>query len=193
MRALTLDVADPASIEAAAERVREEQGRLDVLVNNAGVGSDFGVSGTAPDFDAMQRALDTNFFGAYRLTIALLGAAARERAPADRERVERHGRRGGDGRLVAGLPRVEGGDERDDPDPVDRAEGRGLPRQLGVPGLREHRHGRPDGREEAGGGRRQGGSCGWRRSPTTGRRAGSSATASRWRSERRRVGRVFFC
>jgi NAD(P)-dependent dehydrogenase (short-subunit alcohol dehydrogenase family) len=73
VRALTLDVADEASIEAAAARVSSEVSRLDVLVNNAGVGSDFGVSGTAPDFDAVQRALDTNFFGAYRLTIALLG------------------------------------------------------------------------------------------------------------------------
>ena len=73
VRALELDVADPAGIERAAKRVREDPGRLDVLVNNAGVGTDFGVSGTAPDFDAVQRALDTNFFGAYRLTIALLG------------------------------------------------------------------------------------------------------------------------
>ena len=73
VRALELDVADPAGIERAARRVREDPGRLDVLVNNAGVGTDFGVSGTAPDFDAVQRALDTNFFGAYRLTIALLG------------------------------------------------------------------------------------------------------------------------
>ena len=73
VRALTLDVADPASIEAAAKQVREDPGRLDVLVNNAGIGSDFGVSGTDPDFDAIQRALETNFFGAYRLTIALLG------------------------------------------------------------------------------------------------------------------------
>jgi NAD(P)-dependent dehydrogenase (short-subunit alcohol dehydrogenase family) len=73
VRALELDVADPAGIELAAKRVREDPGRLDVLVNNAGVGTDFGVSGTAPDFDAVQRALDTNFFGAYRLTIALLG------------------------------------------------------------------------------------------------------------------------
>jgi len=72
VRALTLDVADPASIAAAAERVGADPGRLDVLVNNAGVGSDFGVSGVAPDFDAIQRALDTNFYGAYRLTIALL-------------------------------------------------------------------------------------------------------------------------
>ena len=73
VRALELDVADPAAIELAAKRVGEDPARLDVLVNNAGVGSDFGVSGTAPDFDAVQRALDTNFFGAYRLTIALLG------------------------------------------------------------------------------------------------------------------------
>jgi NAD(P)-dependent dehydrogenase (short-subunit alcohol dehydrogenase family) len=73
VRALTLDVADPASIEAAGKQVGEDPGRLDVLVNNAGIGSDFGVSGTDPDFDAIQRALETNFFGAYRLTIALLG------------------------------------------------------------------------------------------------------------------------
>jgi NAD(P)-dependent dehydrogenase (short-subunit alcohol dehydrogenase family) len=46
VRALTLDVADPDSIAAAAERIRAHPGRLDVLVNNAGVGSDFGVSGT---------------------------------------------------------------------------------------------------------------------------------------------------
>jgi NAD(P)-dependent dehydrogenase (short-subunit alcohol dehydrogenase family) len=69
---LTLDVADPRSIEAMAERVHADPGRLDVLVNNAGIGSDFGVSGTEPDFDAIQRALDTNFYGAYRVTIALL-------------------------------------------------------------------------------------------------------------------------
>jgi NAD(P)-dependent dehydrogenase (short-subunit alcohol dehydrogenase family) len=70
--ALALDVADPASIATAAERLRESPGRLDVLVNNAGVGTDWGVSGTAPDFDAMDRALQINFYGAYRLTVALL-------------------------------------------------------------------------------------------------------------------------
>lgn len=73
VKALTLDVADPRSIAAAVGQLRAEPGRLDVLVNNAGVGSDFGVSGLDPDFEAIQRALDTNFFGAYRLTVGLLG------------------------------------------------------------------------------------------------------------------------
>jgi NAD(P)-dependent dehydrogenase (short-subunit alcohol dehydrogenase family) len=71
-RPLRLDVSDPASIEEAVAAVRADPGRLDVLVNNAGIGSDFGVAGAEPDFDAIQRDLDTNFFGAYRLTVALL-------------------------------------------------------------------------------------------------------------------------
>jgi NAD(P)-dependent dehydrogenase (short-subunit alcohol dehydrogenase family) len=72
VRPLVLDVADAASIASAAQRVREDPGRLDVLVNNAGIGPDFGVSGTDPDFAAIADTLQTNFYGAYRLTIALL-------------------------------------------------------------------------------------------------------------------------
>ena len=69
---LQLDVADPESIATAAATVASDPGRLDVLVNNAGAGTDFGVAGVEPDFDAIQAALETNFFGAYRLSVALL-------------------------------------------------------------------------------------------------------------------------
>ena len=72
VRALQLDVSDPDSIAAAAAALSEDPGQLDVLVNNAGIGADFGVAGVEPDFDAIQTTLDTNFFGAYRLTVALL-------------------------------------------------------------------------------------------------------------------------
>ena len=78
---LELDVSSPASIERAAERVAADPGRLDVLVNNAGVGLDFGVSGVDPDWEKMQATLETNFFGAYRLAIALLGLLRRSEHP----------------------------------------------------------------------------------------------------------------
>jgi NAD(P)-dependent dehydrogenase (short-subunit alcohol dehydrogenase family) len=69
---LALDVSDPASIEQAATTLSDDPGELDVLVNNAGIVADAGVAGAEPDFDAIQGSLDTNFYGAYRLTVALL-------------------------------------------------------------------------------------------------------------------------
>jgi NAD(P)-dependent dehydrogenase (short-subunit alcohol dehydrogenase family) len=72
VRPLELDVSDAASIEQAAAALRDDPGRLDVLVNNAGIGADFGVSGVAPDFEKIATTLQTNFYGAYRLTVALL-------------------------------------------------------------------------------------------------------------------------
>jgi NAD(P)-dependent dehydrogenase (short-subunit alcohol dehydrogenase family) len=72
VRPLELDVSDPASVERAASVLAEDPGELDVLVNNAGVGEDFNVAATDPDFEAVQRTLDTNLFGAYRVALAVL-------------------------------------------------------------------------------------------------------------------------
>jgi NAD(P)-dependent dehydrogenase (short-subunit alcohol dehydrogenase family) len=72
VRVLVLDITDPASVDAAAARIRERDGRLDVLVNNGGIILDRGQSPLDVDFDVVARTIETNLFGAWRLTLAVL-------------------------------------------------------------------------------------------------------------------------
>lgn len=83
-RAIQLDVTDQASIAAAAERIRVELGRLDVLVNNAGISHSGALQGLSFQ-EMLARALpsnvplaevracfETNVFGVIAVTQALL-------------------------------------------------------------------------------------------------------------------------
>ena len=69
---LRLDVTDRDSITAAAATIGDDHGRLDVLVNNAAIDYDDWQRATDPDFDVVDRALDTNLFGAWHTTLGLL-------------------------------------------------------------------------------------------------------------------------
>lgn len=62
-----LDVADAGSVEELAASVERDFGRLDVLVNNAGISNDDGQSGAEADLDRVREALEANLFGAWRL------------------------------------------------------------------------------------------------------------------------------
>lgn len=64
------DVCDPASNKSVISSIVEQTGRLDVLVNNAGVGS-FGALETLYD-GHLRDVMETNFFGAVDLTRAAL-------------------------------------------------------------------------------------------------------------------------
>ena len=68
VEAALLDVCDDASVRAAAERVTHEIGRLDVLVNNAGVL----VEGSALTLAApvVRAVFETNVLGPWRVTAA---------------------------------------------------------------------------------------------------------------------------
>jgi NAD(P)-dependent dehydrogenase (short-subunit alcohol dehydrogenase family) len=67
-----LDVADDASVEAAAARVEDELGRCDALVNNAAIDYDTDARATTADLDRVCRAMETNLFGAWRTALAFL-------------------------------------------------------------------------------------------------------------------------
>jgi NAD(P)-dependent dehydrogenase (short-subunit alcohol dehydrogenase family) len=73
VRACELDVANAASVEAAAAWVRSELGRVDAVVNNAAILYDTWQRGVDADLDQVQAALDTNLLGAWRVVQALLG------------------------------------------------------------------------------------------------------------------------
>ncbi|PKR83829.1 SDR family oxidoreductase [Heyndrickxia camelliae] len=62
-----VDVNDPDSVEQMIKRVKDEYGRLDVLVNNAGIILDRGVSILEVEELVVKETFETNFFGALRL------------------------------------------------------------------------------------------------------------------------------
>jgi NAD(P)-dependent dehydrogenase (short-subunit alcohol dehydrogenase family) len=67
-----LDVTDDASVARLAAVVHAELGRLDVLVNNAGIGFDFGRPAVGADLALVADHLETNLLGAWRVTNAVV-------------------------------------------------------------------------------------------------------------------------
>ena len=76
--ALPLEVADRASVEAALDAVMKAHGRLDHLVNNAGITRDNLVLRMKPD--DWQDVLDTNLTGVFLCTQAALRPMLKQRA-----------------------------------------------------------------------------------------------------------------
>lgn len=72
VRFLQLDVSDPTSARDAASKVEEEFGKLDVLVNNAAAYADWSETASSADLEHTQEVLNTNLFGAWRMSQVFL-------------------------------------------------------------------------------------------------------------------------
>ncbi len=70
--ACQLDVSEQASVDAAAEWVRTTFARCAVLINNAAIEYDTDARASSADLERVHRAMETNLFGAWRTTLALL-------------------------------------------------------------------------------------------------------------------------
>jgi NAD(P)-dependent dehydrogenase (short-subunit alcohol dehydrogenase family) len=68
--ACKLDVTSQEDARALAELIRKKFGKLDVLINNAGVLSTAGAA--QADIEEARKVMDTNFYGPWQVTLAML-------------------------------------------------------------------------------------------------------------------------
>jgi NAD(P)-dependent dehydrogenase (short-subunit alcohol dehydrogenase family) len=67
---LELDVDDPSSVQRGVAKVLDQAGRIDVLVNNAGIGGGGAIEDVPVDW--AKNLFETNYFGAIRMIQAVL-------------------------------------------------------------------------------------------------------------------------
>jgi NAD(P)-dependent dehydrogenase (short-subunit alcohol dehydrogenase family) len=92
----TCDVSNPAQVQAVVDRTREAYGKVDILINNAGVS--WGAEPEAMPLDKWQKVIDINLTGAFLFSQA-----------AGREMLKRHYGRIINVASVAGLQSSVGG------------------------------------------------------------------------------------
>lgn len=62
-----VDVTDTESIEKAKNQILEVTDHLDLLINNAGIALDFGISPTELKIDTLREEFNVNFFGTFQM------------------------------------------------------------------------------------------------------------------------------
>ncbi|MEO6176597.1 MAG: SDR family oxidoreductase [Flavobacterium circumlabens] len=81
IKAIQIDVTDPESVLAARNIVEKEQGKLDLLINNAGVLGAMPQEPSTNSIENIQQTFDTNFFGVITVTQTFLDLLKKSDSP----------------------------------------------------------------------------------------------------------------
>lgn len=81
IKPIQIDVTNQASILAAKGVVESEQGKLDILINNAGISGEFPQSAANTSIEDIKNVFDTNFFGVISVTQAFLELLKKSDSP----------------------------------------------------------------------------------------------------------------
>ncbi|MCY0977523.1 SDR family oxidoreductase [Chryseobacterium wangxinyae] len=81
IKAIEIDVTNPESISAAKTTVEKEQGKLDILINNAGILGVNPQTAAETAVDDIKEVFETNFFGVINVTQAFLDLLKKSDSP----------------------------------------------------------------------------------------------------------------
>ena len=81
IKAIEIDVTHQESILSAKNTIEIEQGKLDILINNAGILGTNPQHATNTSIEDIQTVFDTNFFGAIRVTQAFIELLKKSNSP----------------------------------------------------------------------------------------------------------------
>ena len=81
IKAIEIDVTKPETILSARELIEEEQGKLDILINNAGISRGFPESVLTTSIEDIQEVFDTNYFGTISVTQLFLELLKKSESP----------------------------------------------------------------------------------------------------------------
>jgi NAD(P)-dependent dehydrogenase (short-subunit alcohol dehydrogenase family) len=81
IKAIEIDVTNPDTILAAKNIVENEQEKLDILINNAGISNGLPEPASSTSIEDLQEVFDTNFFGVISVTQIFLELLKKSESP----------------------------------------------------------------------------------------------------------------
>jgi NAD(P)-dependent dehydrogenase (short-subunit alcohol dehydrogenase family) len=81
IKAIEIDITNPVTIMSAKSIIEKEQGKLDILINNAGISGGFPQNASNTPIEEIRKVFQVNFFGTIQVTQTFLELLGRSENP----------------------------------------------------------------------------------------------------------------